>query len=138
MPPPIKILIIDDAPEMSRFYVHALTKAGFQVLVAESAMKGILKIQGENPSVVLMDLQLPDRSGMEVLKFIRSHDETKNIPVVMFSGSATKQVIEEAIALGANAFVLKGMITVKQMVDKITALLPPSPLNEGGKSQTVA
>ena len=126
MPERPKILIIDDAPEICRFYRVVLTQSGFDVSVAEDGSKGIRKAMSERPRLILLDLRLPDTNGLKVLTSLRSEDATRNIPIIVFTGSATKQKVDEAIKLGADAFILKGMMPVKQMVEKIRALVLPS------------
>ena len=121
-----KILIIDDAAEICRFYNSVLTQAGFKVLVAEDGSKGIFKAETEQPRLIMLDLRLPDADGLEVLTTLRSKDATKTTPIIVFTGSATKQKVEEALALGADAFIYKGMMPIKEMVDKIRSLIFPS------------
>jgi len=124
-----KILVIDDAPEMCRFYHLVLTKAGFDVLTAENGKKGLALADTENPNLILLDLRLPDMDGTDILKIFRSSGKTEKTPILVFSGSASKAKVDEIISLGANAVVFKGMIPIKQMVDKIKSLLdvPPAP-----------
>jgi len=59
------------------------------------------------PGMVLLDLKMPKVDGLEVLKWIRSQEKTKNIPVVMFSTSDDEQDIANSYDLGANSYVLK-------------------------------
>ena len=127
-----QILIIDDAAEIGRFYNSVLTQSGFDVLIAEDGSRGILKAETERPRLIMLDLCLPDTDGLKVLTALRSKDATRNIPIIVFTGSATKQKVDEAISLGANAFIFKGMMPIKQMVEKIQALIsPPAPSHPG-------
>jgi len=59
------------------------------------------------PTLVLMDLKLPKRTGHEVLEWMRARPETRGMPVVIFSSSTERSDIERAYALGANAYVAK-------------------------------
>jgi CheY-like chemotaxis protein len=121
-----KILIIDDAPEICRFYSTVLTQSGFEVLLADDGLKGIFRAETDQPHLIMLDLRLPDSDGLQVLNKLRSKDATRNIPVIVFTGSASKQKVEEATYLGANAFIFKGMMPIKQLVDKIRSLILPA------------
>ena len=125
-----KILIIDDAPEIGRFYNSVLTQSGFEVLIAEDSTKGILKAETERPHLIMLDLQLPDADGLHVLNTLRSKEATKKIPIIVFTGSASKQKADEALFLGADAFIFKGMMPIKQLVDKIRFLISSSKLGD--------
>jgi len=61
----------------------------------------------ELPSLILLDLKMPKVDGFQVLKWIRNHEKTKHVPVVMFSTSDDKQDIANSYDLGANSYVVK-------------------------------
>ena len=59
------------------------------------------------PTVVLLDLRLPKRSGLEVLEWLKSHERFARVPVVVFTNSAEDRDVEQAYALGANSYLKK-------------------------------
>lgn len=63
----------------------------------------------KTPNVILLDINLPKQSGIEVLKFIRSDESLKHIPVIMLSTSGIKKDIIQSYALGANSYLIKPM-----------------------------
>jgi CheY-like chemotaxis protein len=63
--------------------------------------------RGRLPALVILDLNMPRMGGLEVLKWMRSQPEVRNVPVVVFSSSASQKEIDEVYAAGANAYVLK-------------------------------
>ena len=64
------------------------------------------------PALIILDLKMPRRSGMEVLKWIREHPALRCLPVLMFSSSAHRDDIERSYTLGANGFIVKPASTV--------------------------
>ena len=66
------------------------------------------------PALVILDLKMPRRSGMEVLQWIRQQNVLRCLPVMVFSSSARREDVERAYALGANAFLVKPASTVQR------------------------
>lgn len=111
----IRILHVNDSTDDQVLFQAAcrMAKVPLNWHVADSAAKGIsyLRTLVEQaakdvpvcwPAVVLLDIAMPNESGLEVLKFIRSTPALKHLPVIIFS--AYERAKEESIALGANAF----------------------------------
>jgi two-component system, response regulator len=73
------------------------------------------------PQLVLLDLKLPKVDGLEVLKALRSHEKTKNLPIVIFSSSLEEQDIKNSYLLGANSYVRKP-VDYAQFVDTVRQL----------------
>lgn len=115
----INILLVEDNPQDAELTIRALkkNKLANQIYVAEDGAQAldILLARGqytrrENsalPKVVLLDLKLPKVSGLEVLREIKSNEETKRIPVVIVTSSREDPDIANAYALGANSYVVK-------------------------------
>ncbi len=61
------------------------------------------------PVLILLDLNLPDTSGLEVLRFVRNNPETKALPVVVFTGSNNPELVNKAYDMGANSYLVKPM-----------------------------
>lgn len=113
------VLLVEDNPDDAELTIRALKKQGLVneihlVSDGEEALEFIFakgKYEGRNTlkkiKVILLDLKLPKVSGMEVLKEIKAHPETSNIPVVVVSSSKEDPDIKSAYALGANSYVVK-------------------------------
>ena len=100
-----RILTIDDEPSIIRFCERALTRAGYTVRGASSGNEG-LALLGEQPfDLVLLDVRLPDRDGIDVLSAI--HDREVAIPVIMMTGHASMQTALDALKSGARELLLK-------------------------------
>jgi len=99
------ILIVEDTPSLHLIYAAALRKAGHSVVIAETAADAALKFARLSPKVVLMDLRLPDGSGIELTgRFLGQAPETRVI-VITSDGTIAKAV--EAMRAGAQEFLVK-------------------------------
>lgn len=110
------ILVVEDDPDHARLITKVLTDCRFpQVTLAktgEAAIKvlgadGATAADGFLPHLVLLDLQLPDMSGVDVLRRIRSTNRLQTTPVVMLSAAREDYAVADCLEAGANAFVNK-------------------------------
>src|SRR5215204_5568429 len=76
------VLLIEDEPQMRRFLAATLRAHNYQVVEAASAREGLAQAAGRNPEVVLLDLGLPDRDGLEVTRELRRSTRT---PIIVIS-----------------------------------------------------
>ncbi len=100
-----QILVVDDEPLICQSYKEILEGEGFFVDMAYSGEKGLKKILEKKFDLVLLDIQMPDISGLSLLKRMRA--EQKNTPVVITTSYLTVEVAVEAMKLGATDFVQK-------------------------------
>ena len=99
-----KVLVIDDDPIVRDLMKNHLENDGFEVLLAEGGKEGIHLARTEKPSVITLDILMPEMDGWSVLRTLKADPETENIPVVMAS------ILDEqkqGLALGANDYVSK-------------------------------
>jgi two-component system, OmpR family, KDP operon response regulator KdpE len=99
-----KILIVDDEPQIRRLLRVALDRAGYEVLEAATAREALSRLAVEKPDLVLLDLGLPDRDGLELLPLILARSEAKVL--VVSAREATEEKVA-ALDLGADDFVTK-------------------------------
>jgi diguanylate cyclase (GGDEF)-like protein/PAS domain S-box-containing protein len=102
-----KILIVDDNRESSEDLARTLSRLEFEVETAMTGMEGLLAAEQERHDLVLLDIALPDMSGLEVLSSIRSGRDMADLPVIMLTSVARDEIIVEALSRGANDFVVK-------------------------------
>ena len=103
--PKIKILIVDDEEEIREFLTTFLKEQGYETLAAKEGIEALEKIQKENPNLILLDLNIPNLSGFEILDKIK-RKEIK-IPVLIFSGIASANDRQRIMALGASGYLNK-------------------------------
>jgi signal transduction histidine kinase len=100
-----KILIVDDNAEFASVVARFLEHHGLETLLAQTGVKAIEKIQTDLPDLVLLDLKLPDVSGMEVLRRIKEINE--DIAIVIITGYGGEQVAVDIMKAGALDFLSK-------------------------------
>ena len=115
-----KILVVDDEPDILEFLQIILEDEGYDVLTSE---KGEFLEQLHNgglPHLILVDVLLSGKDGREIVKLLKSQDETKHIPVIMFSAHPSAE--ETSKQAGADDFLAKPF-DVDVLLDKIVRLL---------------
>ena len=104
----IKILVADDFPEVTRVIRNILKNIGFTNIREADSGKAVLRaLKKEKYDLILCDWNMPDMTGVEVLKKIRSDDELKEIPFIMVTAEAEKEKILEAIKAGVSNYIVK-------------------------------
>jgi two-component system chemotaxis response regulator CheY len=105
----MKILLVDDSSTMRRIQKNTLATLGYSdVVEAEDGADALEKLrQSPDIQLVLMDWNMPNMTGIESLKAIKSNPATKAIPVMMVTSEAEKSKIVEAIQNGASNYLVK-------------------------------
>lgn len=118
-----KLLVVDDETEIVDFLKIFFEERDFEVETASSGDKAIEKADKFRPQIMLLDVQMPGMSGMEVLKAVKEkHPEIK---VIMVTALETRDKIEEAMRLGADNYITKPLsleYLEKDVQDKIEHL----------------
>lgn len=104
---PLRILIIDDDDAMVDVLSQRLERQGYQILVATSGDEGLAAARREAPSLVLLDLRLPDADGFSVCQELADSEATCAIPVIILSGMERPDIIRRSRAAGCQYFVRK-------------------------------
>jgi DNA-binding response OmpR family regulator len=100
--------IVDDDEEMSEAIQLMLQLIGLKAQKFSDARAAARRLlDGERPKVIILDIMMPGVSGIDMLEFLRKRKEFRSIPVVMLSSETTDVQVEEALQLGADAFVFK-------------------------------
>jgi two-component system, OmpR family, KDP operon response regulator KdpE len=98
------VLVVDDEPPIRRLLRTTLTAAGYRVAEAETAAGGLRSLTVEKPDLVILDLGLPDNSGIELIGEIR---KTSRVPIVVLSARHDERSKVAALDLGADDYVAK-------------------------------
>ena len=118
------VLLADDNPKNAQLFVRTLRMSGFEneVVVVGDGAQALEYLFGEGehaerdphvmPQLVVLDLNMPDIDGLEVLGRIRGDERTQQLPVVMLSAFCTLEDVQNAYWLGANAFIDKALASV--------------------------
>ncbi|HEY1161832.1 MAG TPA: response regulator [Candidatus Dormibacteraeota bacterium] len=101
------VLIADDEPSM-RLLVHATIESDdYTVVEAEDGAEAWSMIQKHRPSLVLLDVQMPGRSGIEVLRSIKADPHLKTTKVILLTSKAQESDVEEGLIAGADFYLTK-------------------------------
>lgn len=120
-----KILIADDSRVQVYLFSTALADHGFQVVVAVDALQAWTMALTDAPDAIILDINMPGESGIEVLRKLRLSNKTLHIPVVVVSGSEEPEVKGVVIGMGAAAFLQKP-VDLDQLCNIVVELLRPS------------
>ena len=128
------VLIVDDEPHIRRLLHGTLARADYRVSEAGSARQALAEIEASAPDVVLLDLGLPDRDGLELLPLIRQ--KSKAAVLVVSAREATDEKVA-ALDLGAIDYVTKPFDT-EELLARVRVALRSRLVAEGGKSRIEA
>jgi signal transduction histidine kinase/ActR/RegA family two-component response regulator len=129
-PPPATagdILYIDDTEENLRLIGSVLgeLRPGLELRTATNGLDGSLLAEGQRPDVLLLDLNLPDISGEEVMRRLRARSQTGDVPVIVLSADSTSRNINRLLEAGADAYLTKP-VNVPRFLDVLDRLLVDS------------
>ena len=103
-----RILLVEDAEEISSLLDYLLKRAGFTVAIAHDGKQALDYVTRQPPvDLAVLDILLPYYSGFDLVKTIRQHETWKGVPIVMLTAKAQEKDIVRALELGANDYVLK-------------------------------
>ena len=105
--PPKKIVIVEDEPTAADVFEEMMRFSGYQVVKIHSSSSAMSVIRAELPDAILLDIMMPDISGIEVLRYIRREPSLKHIPVVIVSAKALPSDIRAGMEAGATAYLTK-------------------------------
>jgi two-component system, cell cycle response regulator len=103
----MKVLIIDDSPEALAVAKSRLSKEGVEILCADGGRAGLEAAERERPDLILLDIDMPDISGLEVCRSLKADAELCMIPILFLSGSGTADDKVKGLDLGAVDYVAK-------------------------------
>lgn len=117
-----KILIVDDEPSVSDYLKALITSWGYEAACFDCGAGAFEKIQSEKPDLVLMDVMLPDLDGVTICKRLRSHPETRTLPVIMITSLTDSATVQDSLVYGASDYVAKP-VNEKVLREKIEKIL---------------
>lgn len=119
-----KILIADDKATSRELLRTVLEKSGYAISEAADGGEALEKTRAENPDLILLDLQMPVRSGYEVLSELRQEERYTSLPIIALTASAMQGDRERALASGFTAYLTKP-VTLARLRDEVQRLLNP-------------
>src|ERR1700754_2640154 len=110
-----KVLVIDDELDIREGLELLLTTEGYAADLAQNASEGLLKLENSRYDLVLLDLMMPDRSGMEVLQEVRQRD--RETPIFMITAYGSVEAAVTALKYGANDYFSKPWDNEKLIIE---------------------
>lgn len=122
-----RILIIEDDQIVATVYRNLLNNRGYQAEVAVDGPSGLAAVQSFKPDAILLDIMLPQTSGVELLQKIRSDSTLAEVPVLVFTNAYIPNMVEVARNSGANFVFSKSTLTSRQLLEALAASVPGAP-----------
>jgi phosphate regulon transcriptional regulator PhoB len=101
------ILIVDDEPDVLNLLVYNLQKAGYKTISVRDGASALQKARDEVPSLIVLDLMLPQMDGTEVCRYLKADPKTAHIPIIMLTAKAEEVDRVVGLELGADDYVTK-------------------------------
>lgn len=117
------VLLTEDNDFIRNMYQLKLSKAGLTVEEAVDGKQALEKIAARKPDLVLLDMMMPNMSGIDVLKQLNKDKIIPDLPVIVLTNIMNSQAITEARDLGARDYIIKTDLTPSQVIDKLKPYL---------------
>ena len=130
-----RILVVDDEPDVRNFLAACIEDAGFQVERAVDGVDALDKVREDPPDLMTLDMVMPRKSGLKVIKELRAEEEFKNLPIIVITAHARDEFGSEDIK-NFNAFAsglrprvtMEKPVTPEKLVGAICKMLDVTPV----------
>ncbi len=119
------ILIVEDDAATAHIYRTALTRAGYEVFVADNGQKGLEFLMATSPDGVLLDLMLPKVKGLDLLRTMRAEPHLAKIPIIVYTFADTPSQIKKACEEGATEVYAKSKLTPGILIRAFAETIKP-------------
>ena len=120
-----KILIADDEPNILISLEYLMKREGYQVLLARDGTEALAAIVRERPSLVLLDVMMPGKTGFDVCQAVRADETLADMKIVLLTAKGRDTDVAKGLALGATDYMTKPFST-KELAARVRALLAPA------------
>lgn len=114
------VLIIEDEEDAAELFAEMMRVSGFRVLKTSSSTPAIAMMAAEKPDVIILDIMMPEVSGLDILRQMRREPELTDIPVVVVSAKSMPADIKNGMEAGASTYLTKpvGFMDLKEAVER--------------------
>ena len=116
------ILIIEDEPDILELLGYTLRREGFEVMTSSSGDTGLNLVKKQKPDLVLLDLMLPQKDGLEVCRELKANSNTKNIPIIMVTAKSEESDIVLGLGMHADDYICKPF-SPRELVARVRTVL---------------
>ena len=118
-----QVWIVDDDEDMSRAIELMLKMLDCEAMVFHTARAAAQTLlTGKAPQIMILDINMPEVSGLDLLEFLRRRPEWKELPIVMLSSESADSTVDKALKLGADAYIMKP-VTIQELEKAMTTAL---------------
>lgn len=118
-----KILIIEDEPLISRIYEKTFLFENFTVELASDGEEGVTKAKSFQPEIILLDIMMPKKNGVETLEELKNDPETRAIPVIVLTNLVKNENADMLVELGAVQYITKSDHEPEEVVEIVKKIL---------------
>jgi len=117
---PKTVLIVEDEEDAAELFAEMMRVSGFRVLKTSNSAPAIAMMASEKPDVIILDIMMPEISGLDILRQMRRDPELANIPVVVVSAKSMPADIKNGMEAGASTYLTKpvGFLELKEAVER--------------------
>ncbi len=123
------VMIIEDEEAIATLLSYNLEKEGYKVMVVNNGLNAISEIEKNSPSVILLDWMLPEISGVEICKLVRSKPDIKMIPIIMLTAKGQEEDKIKGLGAGADDYVTKPF-SIPELIARVKTNMRRAPLFE--------
>ncbi len=125
----MKFLVVDDSLTMRRIVINALKSLGYEAIIeANDGKEAITKLMTEGASFIITDWNMPEMSGLELTRWLRSNPQYENIPILMITTRGNKDDVIEAMKARVNNYIVKPF-TPQGLKEKIEQVMKAVSVN---------
>ena len=115
----MKILIVEDEEILSKVMKEEFEAKGYEIKIARDGQEALLLSKSFGPDIILLDILLPKKSGLDVLAELKADSKLKSIPVIVLSNLSGDENIKKALTLGAVDYFVKVQHSVYEVIEKV-------------------
>jgi CheY-like chemotaxis protein len=119
------ILVVDDHPDTVEFVCRFLQRKGYETECAANGEEALAFLETNTPRLIILDIQMPGLTGLQVIEAMQQDERLRNIPVLMYSAGHEQFQHDRAMQLGAKAYMVKGAISVAEILAQVARYATP-------------
>ena len=120
----MKVLLVEDEADIREIYTELLLLEGYEIDQAGDGDEALNKALSTDWDILLLDIMLPKRDGLEILSNIKSNQELRNKPVILLTNLDKDSILQACMQLGANNYLVKSNITPQEVLKEVSKYNP--------------
>lgn len=114
------VMIVEDEPDAAEMFAEMMRVSGFRVVKLLSSLPALEALEKEKPDLVILDVMMPDVSGLDVLRHMRGNPQTASTPVIIVSAKSTPSDVKTGLEAGATVYLTKpvGFLDLKNAIER--------------------